>query len=162
MPVEVVVSLRPHEGCRFDTLSTTLHSPYAVISSLQEGQCPKLVFTTLAMANAHLSPRKSMTYATTPPGILTSTRTSTREKALKQLCAHISTVHVVTSVCAPVRPALDFPSRPLGEPCLWFFDRVCEGVDVGSEGSRRGCIDAGDVVVRAELLQHGRRWRTWS
>lgn len=35
--------------------------------------------------NTHLSPRKSMTYAVTPPGILTSTRTSTRENALKQL-----------------------------------------------------------------------------
>ena len=32
-----------------------------------------------------LSPRRSITYALTPPGILTSTRTSTRENALKQL-----------------------------------------------------------------------------
>lgn len=35
--------------------------------------------------NTHLSPRRSMTYALTPPGILTSTQTSTRENALKQL-----------------------------------------------------------------------------
>jgi len=35
----------------------------------------------------YLSPRKSITYASTPPGIFTSTRTSTREKALKQLQA---------------------------------------------------------------------------
>lgn len=33
----------------------------------------------------YLSPLASMTYAFTPPGILTSTRISTREKALKQL-----------------------------------------------------------------------------
>lgn len=34
---------------------------------------------------AHRSPRKSITYACTPPGIFTSTRTSTLENALKQL-----------------------------------------------------------------------------
>lgn len=33
---------------------------------------------------AHRSPRTSITYASTPPGILTSTRTSTREKALNE------------------------------------------------------------------------------
>lgn len=32
----------------------------------------------------HLSPRTSIAYASTPPGILTSTRTSTREKALNE------------------------------------------------------------------------------
>ena len=35
--------------------------------------------------SAYRSPRTSMAYALTPPGILTSTLTSTREKALKQL-----------------------------------------------------------------------------
>ena len=33
----------------------------------------------------YLSPRRSITYASTPPGIFTSTLTSTRENALKQL-----------------------------------------------------------------------------
>ncbi len=42
-------------------------------------------YTLKPMQLTHRSPRRSMTYALTPPGILTSTRMSTREKALKQL-----------------------------------------------------------------------------
>lgn len=58
----------------------------------------------------HLSPRRSITYAWTPPGILTSTRTSTRENALKQLgdkfsCGHDT--HEYTDI--PVTSIADFP-----------------------------------------------------
>jgi len=58
----------------------------------------------------HLSPRRSTTYACTPPGILTSTRTSTRENALKQLPDKFSFDHGIDRyIVIPVTAIPHFP-----------------------------------------------------
>lgn len=86
--------------------------------------------------DTYLSPRRSMAYAFTPPGILTSTRTSTRENALKQLRHRgINGVHKDRlgregvghhrDTNAPEAAIFHLPSWTLREPRLRFFDRIC-------------------------------------
>ena len=100
----------------------------------------------------HLSPRRSTTYACTPPGILTSTRTSTRENALKQLqwrqyCSRLCTT------CIPVASIPDLPLGCFREPGGVVFDRIGQGVDVCGKRRRRGGVNARNVVVGAELCE---------
>ena len=103
--------------------------------------------------NTHLSPRKSMTYAVTPPGILTSTRTSTRENALKQLHhgetngstkpiraggGRVQAMSIIYCPCsrmanAPKAAMFHFPRRAFCEPRLRIFDGIGKRVDVRRE-----------------------------
>ena len=67
---------------------------YVSCHSSGVGSC--LIFlarSRLCIGETHRSPRKSTMYASTPPGIDTSTRISSREKALKQQYVPLRTRH---------------------------------------------------------------------
>lgn len=76
---------------------------------------------------AYLSPRKSTTYACTPPGILTSTRTSTLEKALKQLSRWFGLDRYRSQTYSEDVPVTAIPHLPpctFREPSSIVFNRV--------------------------------------
>ena len=102
----------------------------------------------------HLSPRRSTTYACTPPGILTSTRTSTRENALKQLLDKFSCDHDVDRcIVIPVTTVPYFPCSRFWKPSNVVLNGICEWIYVcGQRCGRRG-IDTRHKVVWPQLQE---------
>jgi hypothetical protein len=91
-------------------------------------------------------------YAATPPGMRTSTRTSTRENALKQLRVPVSRMPPRRyREDGPVRAVADLPRGRAREPRRLVRDGVRERVDVRRERRGRAGVHARHVVVRAQL-----------